>query len=438
MSFQDKLLDSFIAFEQEIDLQSPIHVYRKNALKRFENKGFPTKKDEQWKYTSLKSIIQRDYNLSVNRNPNIELKDIKKYSINDIDSFKIVFVDGVFNPFLSNTTHDGMDICVLSAALSKSKYKKTISKYFNKIVPDDESSASLNTSYTQEGAYIYIPKSVLPEDPVQILHFSTGKNKPLWLQPRNIIIVEENARVEIIERHQSLKSHTGLTNSLTEIYAEKNSFIDYYKIQNDLESSNLIDNTFIDQKRDSNVRVHTFSFGGKLTRNNLNFYHKGENIQSTLKGLTILEGDQHVDHNTLVNHAQPNCESHQDYKGIFSERSVGVFNGKILVDQIAQKTNAFQQNNNILIDNKAKVNSKPQLEIFADDVKCSHGCTIGQLNKEALFYLKSRGIPEKEAIALLTYGFANNVLKSVNIPSLKKRINSLISKKLGVSLGFDL
>ena len=203
-------------------------------------------------------------------------------------------------------------------------------------------------------------------------------------------------------------------------------------------TSNLIENTFIDQKRDSNVRVHTFSFGGKLTRNNLNFYHKGENIQSTLKGLTILESDQHVDHNTLVNHAQPNCESHQDYKGIFSERSVGVFNGKILVDQIAQKTNAFQQNNNILIDNKAKVNSKPQLEIFADDVKCSHGCTIGQLDKEALFYLKSRGIPDKEAIALLTYGFANSILKSVNIPSLKKRINSLISKKLGVDLGFDL
>ena len=168
------------------------------------------------------------------------------------------------------------------------------------------------------------------------------------------------------------------------------------------------------------------------------YKRQGENIQSTLKGLTILESDQHVDHNTLVNHAQPNCESHQDYKGIFSERSVGVFNGKILVDQIAQKTNAFQQNNNILIDNKAKVNSKPQLEIFADDVKCSHGCTIGQLDKEALFYLKSRGIPEKEAIALLTYGFANSILKSVNIPSLKKRINSLISKKLGVDLGFDL
>ena len=438
MSFQDKLLDSFIAFEQVVDLDNPIHTDRKNALKRFESKGFPTKKDELWKYTSLKSIIQKDYSLSVKSNPNVGLKDIKKYSINDIDSYKIVFVDGVFNPFLSNTTHDGMDICVLSAALSKTKYKKTINKYFNKIVPEDQSLASLNTSYTQEGAYIYIPKSVLPEDPVQILHFSSGKNKPLWLQPRNLIIVEENARVEIIERHQSLRAHEGVTNSLTEVYAQKNSFIDYYKIQNDLETSNLIDNTYIDQQRDSNVRVHTFSFGGKLTRNNLNFYHKDENIQSTLKGLTILEADQHVDHNTLVNHAQPNCESHQDYKGIFSERSVGVFNGKILVDQIAQKTNAFQQNNNILIDNKAKVNSKPQLEIFADDVKCSHGCTIGQLDKEALFYLKSRGIPEKEAIALLTYGFANSILKSVNIPSLKKRINSLISKKLDVDLGFDL
>ena len=148
MSFQDKLLDSFIAFEQVIDLDNPIHTDRKNALKRFESKGFPTKKDELWKYTSLKSITQKDYSLSVKNNPNVGLKDIKKYSINDIDSYKIVFVDGVFNPFLSNTTHDGMDVCVLSAALSKSKYKKTINKYFNNIVPDDQSLASLNTSYT--------------------------------------------------------------------------------------------------------------------------------------------------------------------------------------------------------------------------------------------------------------------------------------------------
>ena len=200
----------------------------------------------------------------------------------------------------------------------------------------------------------------------------------------------------------------------------------------------MIDNTYIDQKDSSNVSVHTFSFGGKLTRNNLNYYQDGEHIDSTLKGVTILGEKQHVDHHTLVHHAQPNCESHQDYKGIFGEKSTGVFNGKIIVDKIAQKTNAFQQNNNILISDQATVNTKPQLEIFADDVRCSHGCTIGQLDEDALFYLQSRGIPKKEATALLMYAFANNVLESVRIPELKTRINSLIAEKLGVRVGFEL
>ena len=184
--------------------------------------------------------------------------------------------------------------------------------------------------------------------------------------------------------------------------------------------------------------MHTFSFGGKLTRNNLNYYQNGERIDSTLKGVTILDGKQHVDHYTLVHHAQPNCESHQDYKGIYDGSSTGVFNGKILVDKIAQKTDAFQQNNNVLISDKATLNTKPQLEIFADDVKCSHGCTIGQLDEDALFYLQSRGIPKKEAGALLMYAFANNVLESVRIPELKTRVNKLIANKLGVRLGFEL
>ena len=161
-------------------------------------------------------------------------------------------------------------------------------------------------------------------------------------------------------------------------------------------------------------------------------------MNSTLNGVTILEGNQHVDHYTLVHHSQPNCESHQDYKGVFSGRSHGVFNGKIYVDKIAQKTNAFQQNNNILLDDKTTVNTKPQLEIFADDVKCSHGCTVGQLDEEALFYLRTRGIPKKEAKALLTYAFANNVLESVQLPALKRRINGVIASKLGVNLGFNL
>ncbi|MEP4881886.1 Fe-S cluster assembly protein SufD, partial [Maribacter dokdonensis] len=269
-------------------------------------------------------------------------------------------------------------------------------------------------------------------------HFSTGNEASLMLQPRNLIVVEENAEVQIIERHQSLTSNEVLTNAVTEIFAAKSAIVDFYKIQNDVESASLIDNTYIDQKDKSVVKVHTFSFGGKLTRNNLNFYQNGEYIDSTMKGVTILGEKQHVDHHTLVHHIEPNCESHQDYKGIYGDSSTGVFNGKIIVDKIAQKTNAFQQNNNILISDKASINTKPQLEIFADDVKCSHGCTIGQLDEDALFYLQSRGIPQKEARALLMYAFANNVLSSVRIPELKTRINKLIAKKLGVNLGFDL
>ena len=175
-----------------------------------------------------------------------------------------------------------------------------------------------------------------------------------------------------------------------------------------------------------------------LTRNNLNFYQKDKSIESTMKGVTIIDNDQLVDHHTLVHHANPNCESHQDYKGIYSGKSTGVFNGKIIVDKIAQKTNAFQQNNNILLDDKSTINSKPQLEIFADDVKCSHGCTIGQFDEDALFYLRSRGIGLKEAQALLMYAFANTVLETVKIPELKRRINNLIAEKIGVNIGFDI
>ena len=438
MEFKEKLISSHLAFEDVADLSENLHQSRISALKVFEKKGFPTKKDEAWKYTSLLNLVNQDYSLFPQDLTNIELKEVKKYFLYDTDTYKVIFIDGVYSPFLSNTTHDGIDVCLLSAALTKPKYKKIIETYFNKIAPQEDSMTALNTSFAKEGAYIYIPKSIVAEKPIEIIHFSSGKEESIWLQPRNLIVVDQNAQVQIIERHQSLKDHPVVTNSVTEIFVHQDAFMDYYKLQNDLETASLIDNTFIVQEKNSHASVHTFSLGGKLIRNNLNFFHKGEHILSTLKGVTILKGKQHVDHCTLVHHAQPNCESHQDYKGIFSELSEGVFNGQILVDKIAQKTNAFQQNNNILLDDKASVNTKPQLEIYADDVKCSHGCTIGQLDEEALFYLRSRGIPKKEAKALMTYAFANNVLQSVKLPSLKKRINKQIANKLGVSLGFEL
>ncbi|MEO0571486.1 MAG: Fe-S cluster assembly protein SufD [Bacteroidota bacterium] len=438
MDLKDKLLSSFIAFEDNINVNDSVHDIRSEAIKNFELKGFPSKREEAWKYTSLNSLQKIDFSVFPKQEKTLEYKDIKKYFLHEIDTYKIVFIDGIYSSYLSETTHDGVDVCLMSAALTKPMYRQVIELYFNKVANTEESLTSLNTAFSKEGAYIYIPKNKAPRKPIQILHLATGNEASLMLQPRNLIIAEDNAELQVIERHQSLTSNEVFTNSVTEIFAAKDARVDYYKVQNDNEYASLVDNTYIQQKERSVVRVHTFSFGGKLTRNNLNFYQNGEHIDSTMKGVTILDGKQHVDHYTLVHHAQPNCESHQDYKGIFDGRSTGVFNGKILVDKIAQKTDAFQQNNNVLISDTATINTKPQLEIFADDVKCSHGCTIGQLDEDALFYLQSRGIPKKEAGALLMYAFANNVLESVRIPELKTRITRIIANKLGVQLGFEL
>lgn len=437
MDLKEKLISSFLAFENQTDLDSPIHDVRCEAIKTFEEKGFPSKRDEAWKYTSLNSVLKHDYSVFPKQENALEYNEVKKYFIHDIDSFKIVFIDGKYSSHLSQTTHDGMDICLMSAALTKPKYRILIENYFNKIASKD-SLTSLNTAFSSEGAYIHIPKNKLVQKPIQILHFSTGHEAALMLQPRNLIVVDENSHVQIIERHQSLTDNPILTNSVTEVFTNKRAIVDYYKIQNDNENASLIDNTFIKQKQESVASVHTFSFGGNLTRNNLNFYQNGERIDSTLKGVTIIGNKQHVDHNTLVHHIEPNCESHQDYKGIFGNNATGVFNGKVIVNKEAQKTNAYQANNNILISDKATVNTKPQLEIFADDVKCSHGCTIGQLDESAMFYMRSRGIPEKEAKALLMYAFSNNVLSSVKIPEIKQRITKIIATKLGVNIGFDL
>ena len=437
MELQDKLLSSYVAFENHVDVNSDVHEIRSEALQNFEKVGFPSRKLEAWKYTSLNSVLKQDYSLFPSKVEAIELADVKKYFIHEIDAYKIVFINGKYSSFLSQTTHEHYDVCLMSSALTNPKYKAVIDKYFNKIAKQDNLT-SLNTAFATEGAYINIPKNTEVKKPIQILNFTTGSQEATMLQPRNLIVVGENAQVQIIERHQSLTANPVLSNVVTEVFADKAANVDYYKIQNDETTASLVDNTYIEQQSNSVVSVHTFSFGGNITRNNLNFYQKGEHIDSTLKGITIIEGKQHVDHHTLVHHIEPNCESHQDYKGIFNERSTGVFNGKVIVEKEAQKTNAYQQNNNVLISDKATINAKPQLEIFADDVKCSHGCTIGQLDEDALFYMQQRGIPKKEGKALLMYAFANTVLESVKIPEVKQRITKLIAKKLGVNLGFDL
>ncbi len=440
MDLKEKLVASFMAFENKgnVDLDSKIHGIRSAAIEQFEKSGFPNRKDEEWKYTSLNSLLKNDYSVFPKSETAIELKQVKQYFLHEIESYKLVFIDGVYSSFLSDTTHEGADICILSSALKQPKYKMVIDHYFGTVASKSESLTSLNTAFSKEGVFINIPKNVVLPKPIQVLHFSTGNEKEIMLQPRNLIVVGENSHVQIYERHQNLSDNKVLTNAVTEIFAHKRAIADIYKIQNDRKTSSLIDNVYVEQKDSSIVSINTFSFGGNITRNNLEFHQEGEHITSNLNGITLIGNKQHVDNHTLVHHKQENCESHEMYKGIYDDQSTGVFNGKVIVDKLAQKTNAYQQNDNILIGDKATINAKPQLEIFADDVKCSHGCTIGQLDNSALFYLQSRGIPPKEAKALMLFAFCNDVVEKIKIPVLKSRINKLLAEKLDVELGMDM
>jgi len=440
MELKETLAASFLAFEHEssTDIDSAVHDKRSAAFTRFEKKGFPTKQNEDWKYTNISKILKKNYSVFFKHETELDHKQVKPYFVPGIESYKLVFVDGVFNSFLSETTHDGADICVLSSALQKQKYKTVLSNNFDELAKEGGSLSDLNTAFASEGAYIHIPKGTVVSKPIQIVNITSGNNPDLLIQPRNLVVVGESAQVEIIERHQSLGGEQNFTNTVTEIFVGSNANVSYYKVQNDRQDANLIDSTYVSQQRDSVCSLFTFSFGGNITRNNLSFKHEGSNIESNMNGLSILEGKQHVDNHTTMHHMQPNCESNEWYKGLYDEKSTGVFNGKVIVDEIAQKTNAFQQNDSILLSDSADINSKPQLEIFADDVKCSHGCTIGQLDQNALFYMQSRGIPKKEAQALLMYAFTADVLKDVKIPALKTLISLQIAEKLGVDLGFNL
>lgn len=435
MSLKDNLLATFPQLNSANETEV-LKDLRKNAIKNFENIGFPTRKEEAWKFTSLNPVLKEDYKILFDESK-IDEEKIKSYYVEGADTYKMVFVNGKTHEGLSTITEtEEYAILPLSVAKQHTDYNALVNKHFGTIA-EDSSMANLNTAMHTDGLFVYVKRSKVVSKPIELLYFAYADGEAAMLQPRNLIIVEDNAQVQIIERHQSLTENPVLTNVVSEIYNSKDALVDWYKIQADTEHASLVDGTYFYQEERTEPSVHTFSLGGRITRNNLEFYQHGERSNSILKGVTILEGREHVDHYTKVHHTQPDCESHQDYKGIYGGRSNGVFNGKIYVDKIAQRLDAYQQNNNIIVDDGATVNTKPQLEIFADDVRCSHGCTIGRMPEEAVFYLRSRGIPEKEANALLMYAFANTVLESVKIPALQLQVNNMIAAKLGVDLDVD-
>ena len=379
MSLQNKLTEAFKVTTKNATVEN----YKKEAFESFSQKGFPTTKDEEWKYTSLRSILKNEYGIESAKATSVTAESIAPYLVDGIDSYKMVFVDGVFNASLSDTIEE-VSVKLLSEAIEDASYEEIFKSKYNSLAKGQTSLTDLNTAFTKEGVIIEVSKSKLVSKPVELVYFASGETAAMLLQPRNLIIVGENAQVKFIERHQSLADVATFTNVVTEVFVAQNGIFDLYKIQNDKKDASLVDATFVAQDRDTVASVYTFSFGGNITRNNLSFYQNGSGCDSILNGVTILKEDQLVDNHTLVAHKSPDCQSNETYKGIYGGKSTGVFNGKVIVDQAAQRINAYQQNDSVLISDNATINSKPQLEIFADDVKCSHGCTIGQLDKRML------------------------------------------------------
>ena len=433
MKLKDKLIQ---AYKDGATRGLSFKVERQKYIQQLEEMGFPTIKDEEWKYTNLLPILKNDYQLSESLSE-VTAQSLEGYILTDTDTHLVVFVNGQYSEELSSV--DDEHACICSLAEAEVKKPEILKKYWGSCLSENpDSLVALNSALSNNGAFIYVPKNKVIEKPIQIVYITNDVSADLFLQTRNLIVVEENAQVQITERHQNFDGKEVFTNALTEINAAANSIVDFYKIQNDKRSCSLIDNTWVNQEKTSNCTVDTFSFGGKFIRNNLSFLLNGEYAESNMRGITLIGQNQLVDHHTLVDHAVPNCQSNELYKGIFDDNAKGVFNGKVMVRPNSQKTNAFQSNNNLLLTDSASIDTKPQLEIYADDVACSHGCTIGQLDDEALFYLRSRGIPFKEAQAMLMYAFANDVLSNVKIPELKEKLNRIIAEKLGVELNIEV
>ena len=419
-------------FNQIEQLKSTLSSERAEALSQFLAAGFPTKKDEEYKYTDLSEAVNKQYSLTPKQEFHITKEQLDQLHLGEEHFDFIVFVNGKFQKALSKISVENAEFLTLNNAFSSNK--DLIEKYFNQIKPKNTAFTALNDALYSDGFFLFVPKNTVIEKPIHLFYISENQDENVFYTTRNLLIVEEGAKVEVIESHHNFDETYTFTNSVTEIFVGKNAKADWHKLQNDSQTTYLVDSTFAKQERDSLATVNTFAFGGKLVRNNLDFIHTGENINSFMNGITIIGNEQLVDHHTAVHHNEPNCESYQNYKGVFKDKAHGVFNGKVFVNKIAQKTNAYQQNNNILLSEGATIDTKPQLEIFADDVKCSHGCTVGQLNDEALFYLRARGISKKEAQALLLYAFANDAMENIDIEPLKLKVAKLLAEKLEVNI----
>lgn len=407
-----------------------ISEIRKLALEKFSKSNFPATKDEKWRDTDLSKTLSKNYKYYFDTEENnTEIGKTFKCVVPKLDSLSFTLVNG-WNTFDSEliTLEDGIIIGSFSDAMKK--YPEIVEKHFAKTLQSDNDFFHLlNTSYAQDGFFIYVPDDVNAGKSIQIVNIISNEDN-IFLQPRNLVIIGKNSKLSLIHCHDSVNQQSSFTNSMTEIYLDENSNIDYYKLQNLNNQSTLLNPTNIYQKANSNLSSNSITLNGGLIRNETSVEIGGKGCTSNVFGLYLMDKKQHIDNQVFIDHKTSNCYSNELFKGILDDQASGVFNGHVLVRKDSQKTHAFQSNKNILLTDTAKINTKPFLEIYADDVKCSHGATVGQLDSEAMFYLRSRGISEKNARMLLMYAFAAEVINKISIEPLKNRIDDMVKKRL--------
>ena len=401
----------------------------KQAFENFNKLGIPTSKHEEWKYTRIASVFNREFTIA----------PAQPLSVADIDAVRLpgheeanelVFVNGVFVDAYSTIRSSALELQTLQSAVENGHrdFIEANLGHSGKYIRDGI--YALNTAFVQQGLFIHVKRGKIVEHPVYIYNITDARTANVLAQPRTLVHVAENAQVQFVETYVTIGNEESFTNQVMEAVVEKGALVEYYKIQNDSPKTSQVSTTHFRQVGKSSVHAVTITLNGGIIRNNLNIAMGAERSDAHLHGLYFLRGNTHTDNHTVVDNIQPHCESNELYKGIVGDHATAVFNGKIFVQPLAQKTNAFQSNKNILLSGEATVNTKPQLEIFADDVKCSHGCTVGQLDEEAMFYLQSRGISEGTARSLLVHAFAIDILEHIKPVQIRNYVDQLISDRL--------
>lgn len=408
---------------------------RRQAMSRFNELGFPTTRHEEWKYTNVTAVKQTPFKLSTRAAlDGAPTRDqLGAFDLGEFQCATAVFIDGHFAPDLSSLDDLPTTITVRSTHEAMESGDSILQQNLGKHASfDDHTFVALNTAFMQDGLVIDVPAGTVVETPIRLLFVSTASGEPHMAHPRNLITVGENAQMCVVEDFVALEEgdHPYFNNPVTEIAVARHANVDHYKIERESLSAFHIASMAIHQEQESVFTSHNISFGGHLVRNDIQAFLQGEHIESTLNGLVIGTGEQHIDNHTRIVHAKPHCNSWEVYKGILDNKAHGVFNGKIYVAQDAQKTDAKQTNQSLLLSDTASMNAKPELEIYADDVRCTHGATIGQLDSDALFYLRARGIRREQAIHLLVYAFASDVLTSIRQEALRAKIQKTLFSKL--------